>query len=95
MSYDDPILCEYFNVSIKCDIALHNEINHFMVIQPEFNRYQVLRTMLAEGTFEVSSNVGVPLSFRSLCEEKEALWLKLHGIMYQHLRGIEILRGTE
>jgi hypothetical protein len=90
VSYDDPITCEYFNVHIRGDIELHNKVNHFMVTRPDFQRYQAVKTMLTEGTFQVQaiSTCAVFNTLERLCEEKEALWFRIHREMLAYAEGL-------
>lgn len=80
MSYDDPITCCYFNVNIRGDLDLHNKADHFMVTRSAFSRYQTLKTMLAEGTFEVHQ-LGMRVLLEQLCSELQELWNDLHQAM--------------
>jgi hypothetical protein len=87
MSYDDPIAAEYFNVHVRGDLDLHNRVNHFMVGQPKFQRYQAVKTMLAEGTFEVHHVISFEL-LEKLCVEKEELWQEIHRNMLAYVEGL-------
>ena len=80
MSYDDPITHDYFNASIRGDIALHNKANHFMVSLPSFQRYQTVKEMLAMGTFEVHQP-GVYDMLERLCTEMWKMWDQTHDSM--------------
>lgn len=87
MSYDDPTVQEYFNVSIRGDLELHNRVNRYMVALPSFQRYQTVKEMLAMGTFEVHQ-LGVYDMLERLCTEMWKLWDQTHDSMASFAEGL-------
>jgi ASC-1-like (ASCH) protein len=82
VSYDDDrTVHEYFNVSLRGDLALHNKANHFMVSLPSFQQYQTVKEMLAMGTFEVHQP-GVYDMLERLCKAMWKLWDQTHDSMH-------------